>query len=120
MKTLALVIALTLVTGCSWLHSKPGQNIIDCTGLDKTQLELEGAALLALIPDWKAIEDKAVTDIAKEGVKVVGCALAEVTQDYLSKPQASADASWTAHDALERFRSAHAGGATFHTGQGDL
>lgn len=115
---IALVLALT--GGCTWLHSKPGQAIIDCTGLDRQTLTAEGAALLALVPDWQAIEQRAVADAEHIGWKAAGCALAEVTQAFLSKPQGKADETWSAHDALERFRQAHLDGATLHTADGDL
>lgn len=115
-----LGIGLVTATSCTWLHSKPGQAIIDCTGLDKTTLEAEGAALLSLVPDWQGIEQRAVADAERIGFKAAGCALAEVTQMFLSKPQGKADETWSARDALERYRQAHLGGATLHTADGDL
>lgn len=99
---------------------KPIQRVIDCAGLDGASLKAEMLKLGALIPDWRAIYATAVADIEGAGVAVAGCALAEVTQAFLSRKAVPLDDGHAAHDALERFRAQHTGGSVFRTREGDL
>ena len=96
--------------------------VIDCTIQNKDQIGLLVAEFRTLLtgqaPDWAAIYQRAKT----AGKAIGGCALAEVVQDYLGNraaPPAQAD-SWSAYNALERFRREEAGNATFKTAKGDL
>lgn len=107
-------------TGCQ-AAKDAGQAVIDCTKADTAQIEalvLSFAPLLtASSPDWAMVEVKAEA----AGETIGGCALAKVVQEYMtSKTVKTTATTWSAHDALEKFRSKVAGGATFHTTQGDL
>lgn len=122
MRGLAFVLALTLAVptaGCPSV-TKPAHAIIECAKLDAAHLGAEIAKLAALIPDWKAIYATAVADIESLGVDVAGCALAQTTQEFLSRKGLPLDDGHAAHDTLERFRAQHAAGATFRTPEGDL
>jgi hypothetical protein len=67
--------------------------------------------------DWGQIESAA----ERAGAQIGGCVLAELVQSFLSRPRATqVDQTWQARDALERFRTKLAHGATFKTPVGDL
>lgn len=114
---------LTTQTGCPGPGPGPviADTVIDCLGDNRPQINallLELTPLLALTsPDWSAVYQRA----KHAGKAVGGCALAELVQRYLGGRTAVPDSeSWRAHDALERFRAAEAGGATFRTAAGNL
>lgn len=124
--SLVLVVAVGL--GCSsGCKDGPGSGpgpiatIIDCAKEDQAQLSALALELAPLAmgssPDWKAIEARAIG----AGGRIGGCVLAELVQAFLGGRRAIPnDASWTAHETLERFRATQAGGATFRTKVGDL
>ncbi len=123
--TTAAIVALMI--GVSWGASTgckdvkgAGQAVVDCTVLNQSKLEALAATWFGRITSgtesWAALE----ADAESEGGQIAACALAEVVQKYLGGDKATpAEASWQAHEALEKMRTAN-GGATFHTATGDL
>jgi hypothetical protein len=99
---------------------------IDCLGEHRPQIDELLTELTPLVflqsPDWSAVYQRA----KQAGKDVGGCVIAELVQRYLApapgtgRTAPSIEASWPAHDALERFRRDEAGGATFHTAYGEL
>jgi len=108
-----------LISACPPVPA-PVQRVIDCAHLDAATLKAEMVKLGALIPDWRAVYTTAVADIEGAGVNVAGCALAEVTQAFLTRKAVPLDDGHGAHEALERFRAQHTGGSVFRTQDGDL
>ncbi len=120
-RTLALLtLAFLVVTaGCPNPGPGPlvGNAVIDCTQANQGEVL---ALLLELTPlvtpaatDWSVVYQRA----KHAGSTIGGCVLAQLVQGYLgnrSAPPATPADGWSAHDALERFRAAEAGGATFH------
>lgn len=109
------------LASCGWWHTKPATAVIDCVSADQAQIAGLAGELAPLVTgssvDWSAIYER-----AKDAGKVIGgCVLSELVQDYLGGKKAiSTDESWAARDALERFRTEEAAGATFRTSKGDL
>ncbi len=100
-----------------------GAVVIDCLKQDQTSLiGLVGSlwAAFASSGSWTDVEAQAIA----AGKDLGGCALAEVVQHYLAPPRGRAappaDKGQAARAALEDFRTAHAGGATFKTSAGML
>jgi hypothetical protein len=99
---------------------RPIADIIDCTKLEGPAFTAELAKLSALVPDWTAIYQTAIADVAGIGYRVAGCVIADLAQQYLTTKGATAtiEETWSAHDALEHFRATQAHGATFRTANG--
>lgn len=117
---------------------RAGHDVIDCTGGSAPGVAVnifdtmrawaapkeQGGCADATTFDWNCIESKAFS----KGIVTGGCALAEFVQSYLAPAYGRAapgieggvDQAARARSTLEHFRATAAGGATFHTGAGDL
>lgn len=113
---------------------RAGHDVIDCTGGSAPGIVInvsdtlkqwsaqkdKGGCVDGAVFDWNCVEHKAIG----KGVLVGGCALAELVESYLAPaPGRSApgiDQAQLARSTLDSFRATAAGGATFHTGVGDL
>jgi len=100
-----------------------GPIAIDCIAQDQGKLvELVGSLWSAFTSggSWKDVETIAIAN----GKELGGCAIAAVVQHYLAPPKGRAapsiESGRQARAALEDFRVTYAGGATFHTRDGDL
>lgn len=98
-----------------------GQTVIDCTGEHRAQIDALFVELSPLVfgdrPDWSAVYQRA----KHAGVTIGGCVIAELVQVYMGGRRAVPNEDgWKAHTALEEFREAEAGGATFKTRFGNL
>ena len=117
-----LVILAPLALDACHTTPRPITDIIDCAKLEGPAFTAELAKLSALVPDWTAIYQTAIADVAGIGYQVAGCVIADLAQQYLTTKGATAtiEETWSAHDALEHFRATQAHGATFRTKAGDL
>lgn len=123
--SIAVVLGLA-TTQVACPHTDPANpvvnTIIDCTLENRDQIAGLIAEFQPLIngekPDWPAVYQRA----KNAGKAIGGCALAELVQNYLGNrlaPPPQAD-SWSAFQALDRFRREEANYATFKTAKGDL
>jgi hypothetical protein len=107
----AAIFCLTLTACGGWRPNIGPSTIIDCAQQEQGQLASLGARLLPLIsggsPDWASVS----TQAERAGVAIGGCVLADLVNQWLSRPRAI-DQSHVAWDTLEHFRAAH-GGVTF-------
>jgi hypothetical protein len=126
MRYAAILMFVAAAAAAAVPSCKPGNmptpiaDIIECSKV--ANLPAEFAKLSALVPDWAAIYATAVADVKSLGVAVVGCVLADLTQQYLIKKGPSAPPADTqnARDTFERFRVEQAHNATFATSAGNL
>lgn len=123
--SIVAIIGLTIAgcsSGCGSVGKHPVVSaIVDCGKEDQAKLEALALQLSPLVfggkPNWSAVYDQAVS----AGATIGGCVLADLVQTYLGGRMAvPADESWSARNALEKFRADVAGGATFRTAKGDL
>jgi hypothetical protein len=105
------LIAAILLGSVACGGSKPhvgGDTVIDCAKQDFVQiatlLQTLKPLLLGNAPDWRAIEREA----EKAGAAVGGCVLADVVNQWLSRPRA-VEGSENAYNTLEHFRAQHGG-----------
>lgn len=120
-KPIIAVVALLAISACH-VSDVAEHDIIDCAKADQGQILSLINGLSPLLsgdhPNWSAIEGAAES----AGITIGGCVLASLVQQFMSARGAAADASasHSAHDALEKFRSTVAHGATFRVGGRDL
>jgi hypothetical protein len=119
MRSAIVLIASSLMgLGSCKTIARPAHVIVDCLRLEAPAIATEARDLLALVPAWQQILDKAKADAPRIGWEVVGCALAAVTHE--KKSDAKAATLETARTTMESFRAQVANGATFRTAEGDL
>jgi hypothetical protein len=103
--------------------------VVDCTGANGAAIGAAASSMASaqadggcVTPegktDWSCVEVKAIL----VGVAIGGCAFVKVVSASSPPPGAAAliDDNGPARATLEDYRSHYAGGATFHTAQGDL
>ena len=111
-----LLVALTAAqVACSSAQRTATKTaLVDCTVADAAALGATAGDMLKC-PDWACVEQKAIA----AGVQVGGCAFLRVIAAGAAPVGAAALMDDGGHAAFESYRARVAGGATFHTADGD-
>ncbi len=113
----AAMLSLFTVAACPGPGPLPvvGGTVVDCLGQNRPQIDATINELKTLFTnghvEWSLVYERAKT----AGRDIGGCVIAELVQYYLGGFGGPIDNgnAWEGHEALEKFRTEEAGGASF-------